>query len=274
MFHVYVSREVLQVSKPYPISRASAAISAPVAMKTSVSELAMIHMIAGAAARSPPYVLAHFEAAQPARFLSRVRMMRSRRRADNPLEDLLSHTQRGRGTGGSASAGCRDTSATKRARAVISQRSRAMKHALAAIILALSLTAPVAAGPLEDATAAYDRGDYAVALRLFRPLANQGDAYVQTNLGLMYHVGQGVPQNYDEAAKWFWLAANRGVASAQALLGFMYADGQGVPQDYVQAHMWFSLSAAQGGQVAAIERDSISSRMTPAQIAEAPEAGA
>jgi TPR repeat protein len=58
---------------------------------------------------------------------------------------------------------------------VISQRSRAMKHALAAIILALSLTAPVAAGPFEDATAAYDRGDYAVALRLFRPLANQGD---------------------------------------------------------------------------------------------------
>jgi TPR repeat protein len=138
-----------------------------------------------------------------------------------------------------------------------------MKHALAAFILALSLTAPVAAGPLEDATAAYDRGDYAVALRLFRPLANQGDAYAQTNLGLMYHVGQGVPQNHDEAAKWFWLAANRGVASAQALLGFS------VPQDYVRAHMWFSLSAAQGGQVAAIERDSISKLMTPAQIAEA-----
>ena len=144
-----------------------------------------------------------------------------------------------------------------------------MKHALAAIILALSLTAPVAAGPLEDATAAYDRCDYAVALRLFRPLASQGDVYAQTNLGLMYHVGQGVPQNHDEAAKWFWLAANRGVASAQALLGFMYADGQGVPQDYVRAHMWFDLSAAQGGQVAAIERDSISKLMTPAQIAEA-----
>jgi TPR repeat protein len=49
----------------------------------------------------------------------------------------------------------------------------------------------------------------------------------------------------------------------------MYADGQGVPQDYVRAHMWFSLSAAQGGQVAAIERDSISKLITPAQIAEA-----
>ena len=177
--------------------------------------------------------------------------------------------------------------------------------AFAAIVLVLSYAAPVAAGPLEDGTAAYDGGDYATALRLLRPLANQGNAdaqiklglmylrgdgvpqndgealkwyrlaadqgnaYAQANLGLMYHVGQGVPQNHDEAAKWFWLAANRGVASAQALLGFMYADGQGVPQDYVRAHMWFSLSAAQGGQVAAIERDSIAKLMTPAQIAEA-----
>jgi TPR repeat protein len=144
-----------------------------------------------------------------------------------------------------------------------------MKHALAAIILALSLTAPVAAGPFEDATAAYDRGDYAAALRLLGPLANQGDAIAQSNLGFMYFSGQGVLQNHDEAAKWFWLAANQGVASAQALLGFMYADGQGVPQDYVRAHMWFNLSAAQGGQVAAIERDSILKLMTPAQISEA-----
>jgi TPR repeat protein len=101
------------------------------------------------------------------------------------------------------------------------------------------------------------------------PLANQGDAIAQNNFGFMYFNGQGVPQNHDEAAKWFWLAANQGVASAQALLGFMYADGQGVPRDYVRAHMWFSLAAAQGGQVAAIERDSISKLMTSAQIAEA-----
>jgi TPR repeat protein len=75
-----------------------------------------------------------------------------------------------------------------------------MKHALAAIILALSLTAPVAAGPFEDATAAYDKGDYAAALRLLGPLANQGDAIAQSNLGFMYFRGQGVLQNHDEAA--------------------------------------------------------------------------
>jgi hypothetical protein len=51
----------------------------------------------------------------------------------------------------------------------------ALKHALAAIILVLSLAAPVAAGALQDAMAAYFRNDYAAALWLFRALANQGN---------------------------------------------------------------------------------------------------
>ena len=65
------------------------------------------------------------------------------------------------------------------------------RAAFAAIVLLLSLAAPVAAGPLEDATAAYDRGDYATALRLLRPLADQGDASAQFNLGVMYDNGRG-----------------------------------------------------------------------------------
>jgi len=51
----------------------------------------------------------------------------------------------------------------------------ALKHALAAIIVVLSIAAPVAAGPLEDGVAAYERSDYATALRLLRPLADQGN---------------------------------------------------------------------------------------------------
>jgi uncharacterized protein len=54
---------------------------------------------------------------------------------------------------------------------------------LAACALAL---APVSAGPLDDAYAAYQQGDYPSALRLFRPLAEQGNARAQTLLGLMY----------------------------------------------------------------------------------------
>jgi uncharacterized protein len=58
-----------------------------------------------------------------------------------------------------------------------------LKHAVAAILLTLSLAAPVAAGPLDDATAAYARGDYATALRFIRPLAERGDANARYNLG-------------------------------------------------------------------------------------------
>jgi TPR repeat protein len=145
----------------------------------------------------------------------------------------------------------------------------ALKNAFAAINVVLSLAAPVAAGPWEDAAAAYSRGDYATALRLLRPLANQGDASAQYNLGLMYAKGDGVPQNYAEALKWFGLAADQGDADAQYNLGTMYTNGRGVPQDYVLAHMWFNLSAAQGVQIAVTQRDRIATRMTPAQIAEA-----
>ena len=50
------------------------------------------------------------------------------------------------------------------------------QHAIAAIILALSIAAPAAAGPLDDADAAIKRRDYATAVRLIRPVAEQGDA--------------------------------------------------------------------------------------------------
>ncbi len=59
-------------------------------------------------------------------------------------------------------------------------------------MLVLSFAAPVAARQLEDAEAAYAKGDYATALRLFRPLADQGNAKAQYNLGSMYPVGWGV----------------------------------------------------------------------------------
>jgi TPR repeat protein len=79
----------------------------------------------------------------------------------------------------------------------------------------------------------------------------------------MYFSGQGVLQNHDEAAKWFWLAANQGVASAQAFSALC------TPMARAFRKITSDLSAAQGGQVAAIERDSIPKLMTSAQIAEA-----
>lgn len=145
----------------------------------------------------------------------------------------------------------------------------ALKHALAAILLVLSFAAPVVAGPYEDAAAALSRGDYATAMRLFRSLAEQGDAKAQFTIGLMYVNGQGVQRNDAEALRWYRLAADRDDARAQFNLGIMYRNGQGVPQDYVRAFMWFTLSAARGNQSAINNRDIVAQRMTPAQIAEA-----
>ena len=159
--------------------------------------------------------------------------------------------------------------------------AKLLRATLTASLMLVALAGAADAGPLEDASAAYHHGDYATALRLFRPLADQGFPGAQYNLGVMYQQGKGVPQDYSEAAKWFRLAADQGVPSAQANLGFlykqgtgvpqdfsealkwwrkaadqgeavaelnlglMYADGQGVPQDYVQAHMWLNLAASQ-----------------------------
>jgi TPR repeat protein len=107
-----------------------------------------------------------------------------------------------------------------------------LKH-VAAIILVLGFATPVVAAPLEDADAAVKRRDYATAVRLVRPLAEQGDANAQYNLGVFYD------------------------------------NGLGVPQDKVRAYMWLNLSAAQGRDGAVAFRDLMARRMTPAQIAEA-----
>ena len=152
------------------------------------------------------------------------------------------------------------------------QRGKVMRklvHAIA-LLLVLGLSAPVLAGPYEDGTAAYDKDDYATAIRLWRPLADQGNAKAQNNLGIMYVRGdQGVPQDYALAVKWYRLAADQGNAGAQNNLGVMYDKGQGVPQDYVQAHKWYNLGAAAGDKDAGKNRNIVAGKMTPAQIAEA-----
>ena len=100
-------------------------------------------------------------------------------------------------------------------------------------------------GPLADANAALQRGDYATAYALAQPLADQGLAVAQLVLGVMYGGGHGVPQNHAEAANWLRRAADQGSPEAQTLLGVMYAKGQGVPQNDAKAAKWFLRAADQ-----------------------------
>src|SRR5262249_31618240 len=110
-----------------------------------------------------------------------------------------------------------------------------LKAGIIAIYLMVSLAASVEAGPFEDGTAAYGKGDYTTALRLLRPLAEQGLAKAQIVVGVMYARGQGVAQNYTEAMKWYRRAGDQGDAAGQTALGTIYAKGLGVPQDQAKA---------------------------------------
>jgi TPR repeat protein len=82
----------------------------------------------------------------------------------------------------------------------------------------LTGTSAVFAGPWEDGMALYNRGDYLPAIRLFRPLAEQGNAKAQNVLGVMFRKGEGVAKNPARAHMWFSLAAARGDARAKAEL--------------------------------------------------------
>ena len=99
---------------------------------------------------------------------------------------------------------------------------------------------------LDQGFEAVKKGDYQTALKLWKPLADQGDARAQYNLGLMYRNGNGI-QDDVEAAKWFRKAAENGDVKAQHNLGMMYTKGEGVEQDYAEAVKWYRKAADQGG---------------------------
>ncbi len=105
---------------------------------------------------------------------------------------------------------------------------------------------PIAHAGLDEGIAARERGDYAAALREFRPLAEQGNADAQANLGLMYVKGQGVPHDFNNALEWYRKAAMQGVPGAQHFVGVTYAQGHGVHHDDVAAVKWLRKAAERG----------------------------
>ena len=86
---------------------------------------------------------------------------------------------------------------------------------------------------------------------------------------MLYHAGDGVPQDYAEAAKWYRLAAQKGITKAQNNLAVMYEYGRQFPQNNVMAHMWYNLAAANGAEKSGERRDAIAANMTPEDISKA-----
>ncbi len=108
----------------------------------------------------------------------------------------------------------------------------AFRIPIALVLSIVCLTLPAWAN-VQTGKDAYNRGDYATALHEWQPLADRGIAEAQFNVGVLYH------------------------------------KGRGVPQDFVQAYKWYNLAATYGEKRGAEARDALAKQMTPAQIAEA-----
>ena len=86
---------------------------------------------------------------------------------------------------------------------------------------------------------AYDRANYATALKVWLPLAEQGDTTAQTYVGEIFEKGLGVRPDYDAAITWYRRAAEKGSSRAAINLGNLYEQGLGVPKDPAQALNWY-----------------------------------
>ena len=148
---------------------------------------------------------------------------------------------------------------------------RPFLRAIATLTALTFVCAWAVAADIDQGQAAYDVGDFATALHFWRPLAEQGNARAQNNLGVMYENGKGVALDFNEALRWYRLSASQGYGGAQYNLGLIYALGRGgVQRDPVRAHMWFSVaamsSAGNAGPLITQTRDVFAGTMTAEQI--------
>ena len=113
------------------------------------------------------------------------------------------------------------------------------------ILALLSLPLPSWGGPLDDGLAAFNRGDYQQAFKLWKPLAEAGDARARYNLALLFQGGLGVEKSLQQARLLYAAAARQGDADSQYQLGVIYYRGEGVFRSNKEAHHWWGQAAAQ-----------------------------
>jgi TPR repeat protein len=124
---------------------------------------------------------------------------------------------------------------------------------------------------IDEAVAAYERGDYAAARKTFERATAAGDPVAARYLGFMYQFGHGVTQNNRQALTYFRRAADTGDLEAQVNLARLYEAGIGLRQNYPAAAEWYRRAADQGDagamiRLAMLRRDG---RDSPADLSEA-----
>ena len=134
----------------------------------------------------------------------------------------------------------------------------------------IGLVVPVSAG-YDEGRSAYARNDYVTAFHEWLAVGLNGHEEAQYSLGVLYSAGLGVPQDDEQAAKWFLMAAERGLPVAQMKLGERYQEGKGVPKDSQEAYFWFTLATAkfdpgEQREQAVSRQERVSTSLTRAQI--------
>ncbi len=135
--------------------------------------------------------------------------------------------------------------------------------------LILLLVTPSFANDFEEGLDAIHGTDYEKALEKLMPLASQGHAAAQYNLGVMHEWGNGVTKDDVKALKWYRLSAEQSHRDAQNNLGAMYSKGEGVEQNFVEALKWFVIAADNGSEGGRKNIDIVEKRMTPKQVTQA-----
>ena len=102
-----------------------------------------------------------------------------------------------------------------------------------------------------DLAMAYGQGegvaqDYAEAAKWFRKAAEKGDMFSQYATGNIYEQGQGVAKDLAEALRWYRKSADQGYARAQFNVGNSYYHGLGVTRNYSEAIKWYRKAAEEG----------------------------
>ena len=148
---------------------------------------------------------------------------------------------------------------------------RVVRRAFASVapLLAAAALWASAAGPataadlLAEGAAAFEAGDYAEAANIWRPLAEDGDALAQFNLGLLHETGRGVTGDPAEAAGWYERAARQGMVRAQYNLALLHQVGRGVAQDVAQALFWLEVAARLGEGTEREQAAAAAAQLTP-----------
>ncbi len=114
----------------------------------------------------------------------------------------------------------------------------------------LSISRTGVLGPYRKGLACLEMNDYEAALAVWGPLASRGHAQAQFDLGLMYHCGLGVAQDFARSLSWFEKAAAQRLAAAEGFLGTIYKVGRGTPPNAEKARYYYKRAMDHGLAVA------------------------